>query len=87
MIPLKLIDNWNENTEERRLAEFIETNDIDRKKELFREVKTSEYKRFMAFYLVMAQEDADCGKYLSRIRKKLAEDPDYATLIDHLGMK
>lgn len=87
VIPLKLIDNWNENAEERRLAEFIETKDNDRKKELFREVKTSEYKRFMAFYLVIAHEDADCRKYLSRIRKKLAEDPDYATLIDHLGMK
>lgn len=84
IIPVELLGNWKVNSEEKKLADFIETEDVGRKKSLFEDVKTSGYKRFMAFYLALIHKDAESTKYLFKIRNKLSEDLLYADLVKYL---
>lgn len=86
-IPVQLLGNWKENKDEFNLAEFFETGDFGTKKSLFFDVKTPEYKRFMALYLVLFNGDVECGKYLLRIKNKLTEDPMYADLLEFIDFK
>ena len=82
IIPVELLGNWGANKEEQLLAEFIATEDICRKKDLFSKVKTTQYKIFMALYLSLIHGDVESSKYLRRIKKKLADDPIYTNFIN-----
>ena len=84
-IPLEVLENWRVNKNEIMLAEFVEADDVGRKKSIFSDVKTPGYKRFMAFYLSLVHGDAECTNYLSRMKKKLSEDAIYSSLIECLN--
>lgn len=79
-IPVELRGNWKSNSDELKLADFIETRDRGRKKSIFHDVNSTEYKKFMAFYLALVYKDSDASRYLHRTKKNLSEDPDYSTL-------
>ena len=83
-IPVELMGNWKLNAEELKLAEFIETGDIGRKKSLFADTNTSCYKTFMAFYLALIHGDEESTKYLLKKRIKISENQDYAPLLEYL---
>ena len=85
-IPVKLLGNWNQNEDEKKLALFIGTNNLVRKNSLYSDVKTSGYKQFMAFYLALTQNDEGCLKYLQRIKNKLTKGSIYSGLLKYLDL-
>lgn len=84
LIPLQLIDNWGVNKDEILLSDFVATADVGRKQSIYSDVKKTEYKRFMAFYLCIVHGDEDCRQYLKRSKKRLNEDKLYSDLIAYV---
>ena len=85
-IPLVLIDNWAITKDGKILADFLATEDMGRKQSLYSDVKKSEYKVFMAFYLAIVHDDYKCLQYIKRSKTKWSEDKIrlYADLIDYV---
>ena len=78
---MKIVENWDLNKDEKNLSEFIKTDNDDRRKELFNDVKNAQYKTFMALYLYMTTKDEDCKKYLSRAKKRITKDKFYSDFL------
>ena len=85
-IPLVLVDNWGLNKDEKILSDFIATDDVGKKQLLYYDVKKSEYKVFMAFYLAIVHEDEDCIQYIKKSKTRWSADKIklYADLIDYV---
>ena len=66
------------------LSEFLKTDDDIRREELFNDMKTSGYKIFMALYLYMKNGNERCKKYISRVKKKIIEEPLYCDLLQDI---
>lgn len=81
-IPVKVANNWEVNNDELQLSEFIKTESETRKEVIFNDIKVSGYKVFMAIYLYLFYKNDDCKKYLSRVKKKILEDPLYCEFLD-----
>ena len=80
-LPVKIVENWDLNKDEKNLSEFIKTDNDVRRKELFNDVKNAQYKTFMALYLYMTTKDEDCKKYLSRAKKRITKDKFYSDFL------
>ena len=84
-IPVELLGNWKVNSDEIKLADFIETKHIGRKRVMFEDVKTSGYKTFMAFYLALIHEDPESIQFLLRKENELSRNTMYSHLLEHLN--
>ena len=83
-LPVLVENNWKENNDEIRLADFIESDSVKSKKECFLSVKNNQYKSFMALYLYLTDKDEDCRKYLSRAKKRIVEDALYDEFLNSI---
>ena len=85
-IPLILVDNWAITKDGILLADFIASEDVGKKISFYADVKKSEYKVFMAFYLAIVHDDYECMQYIKRSKTKWSADKIklYADLIDYV---
>lgn len=83
-IPLVVGNNWEVNNDEIMLSEFLKTDDDIRQEELFNDMKNMGHKIFMALYLYMKNGNERCKKYISRVKKKIIEEPLYYDLLQDI---
>ena len=83
-IPLVVGNNWEVNNDEIMLSEFLKTDDDIRQEELFNDMKNTGHKIFMALYLYMKNGNERCKKYISRVKKKIIEEPLYCDLLQDI---
>ena len=69
-----LSNNWKSNSDEVRLAQFLEAEDVRDKSKPYREIKNTAYRQLMALYLALIHGETECVQYLSRSAKQMIKD-------------